>query len=68
MPIRAGHVGHELIAAAMLILAGGGRGVPLDYVDLERWTRIGYERRTRARHRERCGCRSMTILSTQHLG
>ena len=24
------HVGHELIAAGMMILAGGGRGVPLD--------------------------------------
>jgi hypothetical protein len=38
------HVGHELLAAAMLILAGGGHGVPLDYRDLERWTRIGFER------------------------
>src|ERR671911_174510 len=28
------HVGHELIAAGMLILAGGGRGVPLDYGSL----------------------------------
>jgi hypothetical protein len=28
----------------MLILAGGGRGFPLDYDELERWTRIGYER------------------------
>jgi hypothetical protein len=45
------HVGHELIAAGMLILAG--RGVPLDYVELERWTRVGYERGTKARHGER---------------
>jgi hypothetical protein len=47
------HVGHELIAAGMLILAGGGRGVPLDYRQLERWTRIGFERDTRARRGER---------------
>ena len=32
------HVGYELIGAAMLILAGGGRGFPLDYDELERWT------------------------------
>ena len=38
------HVGHELIAAGMLILAAGGLGRPLDYGELERWTRIGYER------------------------
>jgi hypothetical protein len=38
------HVGHELIAAGMLILAAGGLGSPLDYGELERWTRIGYER------------------------
>jgi hypothetical protein len=28
----------------MLIAAGGGRGLPLDYDELERWTRIGFER------------------------
>jgi hypothetical protein len=28
---RAARVGYELIGAAMLILAGGGRGFPLDY-------------------------------------
>src|SRR5215207_9947932 len=49
----AAHVGHELIAAGMLILAGGGRGLPLNYGELERWTRIGYERGTRARRGER---------------
>jgi hypothetical protein len=38
------HVGHELIAAGMMILAGGGHGVPLDYGELEGWTRVGYER------------------------
>jgi hypothetical protein len=38
-----GHVGHELIAAGMLILAGGGCGVPVYYVELERWTRVGFE-------------------------
>jgi hypothetical protein len=29
------HVGYELIGAGMLILAGGGRGFPLDYDELE---------------------------------
>jgi len=47
------HVGYELIAAGMLILAGGGRGVPLDYRELERWTRVGYERGMRSRLGER---------------
>jgi hypothetical protein len=47
------HVGHELIAAGMLILAGGGHGVPLDYGELERWTRVGFERGTRSRQGER---------------
>jgi hypothetical protein len=28
----------------MLILAGGGNGKPLDYGELERWKRVGYER------------------------
>jgi hypothetical protein len=47
------HIGHELIAAGMMILAGGGRGLPLDYDELERWTRIGFERGTRSRKGER---------------
>ena len=47
------HVGYELIGAAMLILAGGGRGFPLDYDELERWTRVGYERGMRPRKGER---------------
>jgi hypothetical protein len=38
------HIGHELIAAGMLILAAGGLGKPFDYEELERWTRVGYER------------------------
>jgi hypothetical protein len=38
------HVGHELIGAGMLILAGNGRGLPFDYDELERWTRVGYKR------------------------
>jgi hypothetical protein len=38
------HVGHELIGAGMLIMAGGSNGTPLDYEELERWTRVGYER------------------------
>ena len=54
------HVGHELITAGMLIMAGGGNGKPLDYDELERWTRIGCERGMRSRHGERrpeCGRR-----------
>jgi hypothetical protein len=47
------HVGYELIGAGMLILAGGGRGLPMDYDELERWTRIGFERGTRSKHGER---------------
>jgi hypothetical protein len=47
------HVGHELIAAGMLILAGGGRGAPLDYDELDRWTRVGFERGERSRKGER---------------
>jgi hypothetical protein len=46
-------VGYELIGAGMLILAGGGRGLPLDYDELERWTRVGYERGMRSREGER---------------
>jgi hypothetical protein len=33
------HVGHELSGAGMLILAAGGSDKPLDYSELERWTR-----------------------------
>jgi hypothetical protein len=47
------HVGYELIGAGMLILAGGRRGFPLDYDELERWTRVGYERGLRSRKGER---------------
>jgi hypothetical protein len=47
------HVGYEVIAAGMLILAGGGHGVPLDYTELERWTRVGYERGMAMRRGER---------------
>jgi hypothetical protein len=47
------HVGHELVAAGMLIMAGGGNGKPLDYDELERWTRVGYERGVRSRKGER---------------
>lgn len=38
----AAHIGHELIVAGLLILAGDG----LDYDELERWTRVGYVRAT----------------------
>jgi hypothetical protein len=47
------HIGHELIAAGMLIMAGGGNGKLLDYDELERWTRVGYERGMRSRKGER---------------
>ena len=46
-------VGYELIGAEMLILARGGRGFPLDYDELERWTRVGYERGMRFHKGER---------------
>jgi hypothetical protein len=45
------HVGHELIGAGVLILAGGGQGFPLH--ELERWTRVGFERGMRSRKGER---------------
>jgi hypothetical protein len=47
------HVGYELIGAGMLILAGGGPGLPMDYDELEHWTRVGFERGTRSRRGER---------------
>jgi hypothetical protein len=47
------HVGHELVGAGMLILAGNGRGLPFDYDELERWTRVGYERGIRFHKGER---------------
>jgi hypothetical protein len=43
------HVGHELIGAGMLIVAENGCGLPFDYDELERWTRVGYERGMRSR-------------------
>ena len=46
------HVGHELIAAGMLIMASGHDGKPLDFEALERWTRFGYERGMRSRKGE----------------
>jgi hypothetical protein len=42
---------YEHIAAGMLVLAGEGRGFPVDYDEL--WTRVGFERRTRSRNGER---------------
>ena len=47
------HVGLEPIGAGMLILAAGDRGFSLDYDELERWTRVGYERGMRSRKGER---------------
>jgi hypothetical protein len=47
------HAGYELVAAGMLIMAGGHEGKPLDFEALERWTRVGFERGTRFRKGER---------------
>jgi hypothetical protein len=47
------YVGHELVAAGMLIMAGGHDGKPLDFEALERWSRVGFERGTRFRKGER---------------
>jgi hypothetical protein len=47
------HAGYELVAAGMLIMAAGHEGKPLDYKELERWTRVGFERGTRFRKGER---------------
>jgi hypothetical protein len=51
--------GHQLtsdmswVAAGLLIMASGHDGKPLDYGELERWTRLGFERGTRFRKGER---------------
>ena len=37
----------------MFVLAGEGRGFPVDYDELERWTRLGCERGMRFRKGER---------------
>jgi hypothetical protein len=47
------HAGYELVAVGMLIMASGHDGKPLDYDELERWTRVGYERGMRSRRGER---------------
>jgi hypothetical protein len=47
------HVGYEIAAAGMMIMAGGHDGKPFDFDDLERWTRVGYERGMRFRKGER---------------
>ncbi len=47
------HMGFELVAAGMLIMAGGHDGKPFDFNELEHWTRVGYERGTRFRKGER---------------
>ena len=47
------HAGYELVAAGMLIMAGGHEGKPLDFEALERWARVGFERGTRFRKGER---------------
>jgi hypothetical protein len=47
------HAGYELVEAGMLIMAAGHDGKPLDYGELERWTRVRFERGTRFRKGER---------------
>ena len=46
-------LGFELVGAGMLIMASGHDGKPLDMKELERWTRIGFERGIRFRKGER---------------
>jgi hypothetical protein len=38
------HLGYELVAAGMLLMAADHDGKPLDYDELERWTRVGFRR------------------------
>jgi hypothetical protein len=45
--------GYELVAAGTLIMASGHDGKPIDYDELERWRRVGFERGTRFRKGER---------------
>jgi hypothetical protein len=47
------HVSYELIGAGMLIAWETAAVCPMDYDELERWTRVGFERGTRSRHGER---------------
>jgi hypothetical protein len=47
------HPSFELVAAGMLIMASGHDATPMDYDELERWTRTGYERGMRFRMGER---------------
>ena len=44
---------YSALHATAMRYAGDGRGFPLDYDELERWTRVGYERGTRSRKGER---------------
>jgi hypothetical protein len=44
----AARVDTELLVGGMLITAGGYDGKPLDYTELERWRRIGFERGMRS--------------------
>jgi hypothetical protein len=55
-------VGIELLVPGMLIMAGGREGKPLDYDQLERWTRVGYERGMRQRAGERSWIAAIRLL------
>jgi hypothetical protein len=50
MPARGLRVGRR---PGMLIMAAAYEGKPLDYDELERWSRVGYERGTAMRRGER---------------
>jgi hypothetical protein len=41
------------MAALIVALSRSGLQMVMDYDELERWTRVGYERGTRSRHGER---------------
>ena len=47
------HIGHELIAAGMLIMAGGGNGHRSIMTNWSSWTRVGFERGMGSRKGER---------------
>ena len=48
-PIRLSQCGEH--ANRMLIMVGGGDGKRLDYTELERWPRVGFERGIASRGR-----------------
>jgi hypothetical protein len=53
MPVRLAISSMNPSQPGLLIRAGGGHGLPLNYTELERWTRVGYERGIAIRRGER---------------